>query len=156
MTPSPITIKFLKERIEAVTLANPFFNSAVDGEPEDFDLQVTQFPSLNYFPEKFNPSPQDKVIEFSFIMNVVDLVHEGSDVELDVCSRCATGVLELFNSLEAATKTGGDFEGEVWRATKMEGKGKLKDNFSDHDAWGWQVEIYFEVPFIKGTCAIPS
>lgn len=156
MTPSPITIKYLKERIEAVTLANPFFKSAVDGEQEDFDLNVDQFPANNYFPEKFNPVPQDGIIEFSFVMNVVDLVHDGSDVELDVCSRCATAALELYNGLQSATKTGGEFEGEMWRVTKMEGKQKLRDHFSDHDAWGWQVEIYIEAPFIKGTCAIPT
>jgi len=81
---------------------------------------------------------------------------DDTTAEVDVLSACGTALHDIWNTLMASLRTGGDNQGELWRPVKMEGKDKIIDNLSDHEGNGWMVELFFHIPFEQGTCNIPS
>lgn len=155
MTPSPITIKYLTKKITDAVGDNPYFNSSVVGEKYDFDEMNPHFPCLWVIPNQYNPLPESKITEFTFMIASLDTVDEGGEMEIDALSRCATGLDEIYNQLRASLDQGGSNEGEMWRVKKMEGRQKIVDNLSSY-VNGWMVELFIEAPFNQGTCTIPQ
>jgi len=156
MTPKPITIKYLQGVIKSLAESHPWVKAVVIGEQYDFDENVTAFPCLWMIPNAYQPQPDRKITEFSFLVTTLDRVGDELEGETDVLSSCATALEDLYNSLQKTTQTGQTHAGEMWRVTRMEGRQKIVDNISDHVASGWMCELFFEAPFNLGTCDIPS
>jgi len=156
MTPNPITIKYLQNLIQGYANSHPWVESVVVGEQYDFDENVTGFPCVWLVPNAYQPQPDRKITEYSFMVTTLDRVGDGLQGETDVLSSCATALEDLYNSLQNATKTGEDHAGELWRVTRIEGRQKIVDNLSDHVACGWMCELFFEAPFNLGNCNNPT